>query len=110
MQTVGNAFAAAAFYLLIKSFSVAVVDIDDSSPAVFGEKLFLGCVVVFHCFVIIEMILREVRKYRDIEDNRSDSVLFKRKRRNLHYNGVAAAVHHLVEDAEKLENTRSCRC
>ena len=90
-----------------------IVDVDDGRLALLRarladvlEELRFRELVVFHRLVVVEMILREIRKDRRVELDACDAVLVERMRRDLHDDIVHALRLHERERVLEFDDVR----
>ena len=85
-----------------KPLAERVVGIDDNWGVRFkvsGKEQFFCLIVVFHCAVDVQMILRQVREHGGSEMCRSDALLIKPEGGYLHDGILTAGIRHAAQQA-----------
>ena len=80
---------------------VGIVHVDDSLLGVQEEDLLRGEVVV-KGFMVIQVILREIRKQRNVELDAVDAELLERVGRDFHHDKIDARVRHRAQQTEQV--------
>ena len=63
----------------------------------------LCLIVVLHRLVIVKMILREIRKDRNLKMRRAYALLHESERADLHHNRITARIRHSAVESEQLK-------
>ena len=87
-----------------------IVDVDHSNSRSAGsaalEQNLLSGKIPSHVVVVVEVVPRKIRKYRNIERDTVSSFLCKRVRRNLHHRFGCTLVQSFAEQTIELEGFR----
>ena len=108
VDRISNYFAWAVFYDLETVRVIRIGDCDRFRLQVVEEFL-LGLKIVFHRSVIIQMVMRQVCKYRCIKIDRIDTSLFNSDGGSFQCTCLDAGIHHIMENTMQVINIRGCQ-